>query len=154
MRFAFMEFNTDKVETTFHKPMTPTGPIEDRRYTLTHSDITAIMFLDIAYVYLYEKIDKQMRDELLGSWKVTKDDSSKLVFHAFVGDTDFFSSFMKYNAFKYHMDIALKAIVYGDRVLFESYPDLLDTPIYVKFNSSFPMFNNIESYGYVKDYVL
>lgn len=148
-----MKFNVDKLETTFVEPMTPFGPIEDRKYTLTHSDDTGMMFLDIANYYNYDAVDKELRDELLGSWKI-HDDSYNLFFYAYVGDTDFVNAAIKYAAFKYHMKLALTAIVYGDKDLFAKYPELIDSPIYIKFDSSIPMFDGYESYGYVRDYIL
>ncbi len=155
MRFAFIKFNPDKLETTFIEPMTPYGPIEDRKYTLTHSDETGMMFLDIADVYNYKAVDQKLRDELLGEWSIVDENKNtyKIVFNAFVGNGDYFTAYMRYNAFKYHMEIALKAIIYGDKDLFKKYPDLYNTPIYVKFNSSYPMFNNIESYGIALSYI-
>ena len=151
-----MKFNPDKLETTFIEPMTPYGPLENRKYTLTHSDETGMMFLDIADVYVYEAIDQELRDELLGEWSIVdkNKETYKIVFNAFVGNGDYFTAYMRYNAFKYHMDIALKSIVYGDRDLFKTYPALYDTPIYVKFNSSFPMFNTTEFYGYARSYII
>jgi len=52
------------------------------------------------------------------------------------------------------MNDAIKAIIYGDRELLNQYPNLINTPIYVKFDSSIPMFDNYEFYGYVKDYIV
>ena len=52
------------------------------------------------------------------------------------------------------MDSALQAIIYGDRQLLKANPELLMTPIYIKFDSSIPIFNNYEFYGNVKDYVI
>ncbi|MGL4914089.1 MAG: staygreen family protein [Romboutsia sp.] len=73
--------------------------------------------------------------------------------YAYVGETDFISASIKYGAFKYHMQLALEAIFYGDRDLFINNPEFINTPVYVKFDSSIPMFNNYESYGYVKNYL-
>ena len=148
-----MKFNPDNLETTFVEPMTPFGPIENRKYTLTHSDETSMMFLTIADFHDYNAINKDMRDELLGSWKISEDDSYRIYFYAYVGETDFISASIKYGAFKYHMKLALEAIFYGDRDLFIKNPNLLNTPVFVKFDSSIPMFDNYESYGYVKDYL-
>jgi len=39
---------------------------------LTHSDITAQLFLDIGYSYNYKSIDPKMRDEVLAEWKKDK----------------------------------------------------------------------------------
>lgn len=149
-----MEFNPDKLETTFVEPMTPYGPIEGRKYTLTHSDETGMMFLDIAGEYNYKVINQDLRDELLGTWKPLDDSIYSLIFYAFVGYTDYYTALGKYNSFKFHMDLAIQAVLYGDRELINKYPRLLNYPIYVKFDSSIPMFDGYEFFGYVKDYVL
>ena len=49
------------------------------------------------------------------------------------------------------MNMAIQAIIYGDRYLFKEYPQLINTPIYVKFYSDFPLFNNYESYKFTID---
>ena len=46
-------------------PATSAQPLEGRKYTLTHSDVTAELFLDIGYVYNYEVVNCEMRDEVL-----------------------------------------------------------------------------------------
>ncbi|MDK2586625.1 staygreen family protein [Romboutsia sedimentorum] len=148
-----MKFNPDKLETTFVNPITPYSPIKGRKYTLTHSDETGMMFLTIANKYNYSTINKDLRDELLGTWK-THDDSYGLFLYAYIGDSDYLSSLIKYGAFKYHMNLALQAIIYGDRELLKEYPELTDSPIYIKFDSSIPIFNNYKFYGYVKNYII
>ena len=56
------DFNPQKLKVTLIPPANSVQPIEGRRYTLTHSDITAELFLDIGYVYNYEAINRKMRD--------------------------------------------------------------------------------------------
>lgn len=149
-----MEFNPNKLETTFVEPMTPYGPIEGRKYTLTHSDETGMIFLDIAREYNYNMINEDLRDELLGRWNLIDDSFYTLIFYAYVGYIDYYTALEKYNSFKYHMEIALQAVVYGDRELFNKYTNLLNSPIYVKFESSIPMFDGYEFFGNINDYVL
>ena len=150
-----MDFDSNKLQTTFIYPATPSKPVIGRKYTLTHSDTTGIMFLDIGTEYNYSAINEELRDELFGRWVFYDDDNSyKLFFYAFVGGDDFSSSSKRYNFFKSHMNLAIQSIIYGDRYLFKEYPQLIDTPIYVKFDSDFPLFNNYESYNYVRDYML
>lgn len=148
-----MKFNPDKLQTTFVYPITMYGPIKGRKYTLTHSDKTGMMFLTIANVYNYSAINQDLRDELLGTWS-TYNGSYGLFLYAYVGNSDYFSSLFKYGAFKSHMKLALQAIIYGDRELLEEYPDLTNSPIYLKFDSSIPIFDNYEFYGYVKNYII
>ena len=51
-----MEFTPDKLEITLIDPVTENGPVEGRKYTLTHSDETGMLFLDIGNVYNYSAI--------------------------------------------------------------------------------------------------
>ena len=148
-----MRFNTNKIETTFVSPITLDSPIEGRKYTLTHSDDTGMMFLTVATEYDYSSINQDLRDEIIGTWK-KYDNFYNLFFYAYVGDLDYLDALNRYNIFKSHMVSALQAIIYGDRELLNKHKELLNTPIYVKFDSSIPTFNNYEFYGYVKDYIL
>jgi hypothetical protein len=59
------KLNPEKLSVEFRQGVTPTEPIIPRRYTLTHSDITAELFLTIGSYYAYDKITA-MRDEVLG----------------------------------------------------------------------------------------
>ena len=77
-----MEFTPDKLETTFIEPINLYGPIKNRKYTLTHSDNTGMMFLTIANEYDYNAINYDLRDEILGVWK-TADNSYILFLYAF-----------------------------------------------------------------------
>ena len=148
-----MEFTPDKLETTLMSPTTEDGAIEDRKYTLTHSDTTGMMFLTIANEYDYNAINYDLRDEILGAWKES-DTSYILFFYAYVGNLSYADALYRYNIFKSHIDSALQAIIYGDRMLLSKYPELLNTPIYIKFDSSIPVFNNYEFYGFVMDYIV
>lgn len=147
-----MDFDSNKLQTTFIYPATPSKPVIGRKYTLTHSDTTGIMFLDIGTEYNYSAINEELRDELFGRWVFYDDDNSyKLFFYAFVGGDNFSTALKRYNIFKSHMNMAIQAIIYGDRYLFKEYPQLINTPIYVKFDSDFPLFNNYESYKFTID---
>ncbi|NFF79280.1 hypothetical protein FCV38_20465, partial [Clostridium sporogenes] len=61
------KLNPEKLSVEFRDGVTSTEPILGRRYTLTHSDITAELFLTIGLTYAYDKISS-MRDEVLGEW--------------------------------------------------------------------------------------
>ena len=148
-----MRFNPDKLKSTFVEPITLYGPIKDRKYTLTHSDDTGMMFLTVANEYDYSAINQDLRDEILGIWK-TYYNSYNIFFYAYIGDLNYFDALYRYNIFKSHINSALQSVIYGDRELLKKYPKLLNTPIYIKFDSSIPIFNNYEFYGYVNDYII
>ncbi len=82
------------------------------------------------------------------------DTSYILFFYAYVGNLSYTDALYRYNIFKSHIDLALQAIIYGDRMLLSKYTELLNTPIYVKFDSSIPVFNNYEFYGFVRYYII
>ena len=148
-----MRFSSDKLETNFIETINLYGPIKDRKYTLTHSDETGMLFLDIGNVYNYSAIDKDLRDEVLGRWILPDNAPPMLIFYAYVGCEDFESAAKRYKIFKSHMEMALAAIIYGDSVLFDNFPELVNAPIYVKFDSTVPNFNNYEFYGNVEYFI-
>ena len=148
-----MRFTPDKLEVSFIDPVTLYNPINGRKYTLTHSDDTGVLFLTIGLEYDYDAINQDLRDEVLGNWKVY-DNSYILFFYVHVGDYEYDKALFRYNTFKSHLNDALKAIFYGDRELLNRYPNLSDTMVFIKFDSSIPIFDNYEFYGYVKDYII
>ena len=148
-----MRFDSEKITTTFIYPATPYEPVNNRKYTLTHSDNTGELFLDIGTKYNFSAINNEIRDEVLGKLVLASDNTFKIFFYLYVGDGDFETASNRYNIFKSHMNHALQSIIFGDIALFDEYPQLLNTPIYVKFDSLYPIFNNYEHYGYVSDYI-
>ena len=91
-----MRFSSDKLETNFIEPINLYGPIKDRKYTLTHSDTTGMMFLTIANEYDYNAINYDLRDEILGAWKES-DTSYILFFYAYVGNLSYAESIWDLN---------------------------------------------------------
>ena len=94
-----MEFTPDKLEITLIDPVTENGPVEGRKYTLTHSDETGMLFLDIGNVYNYSAIDQDLRDEVLGRWLLPDNAPPMLIFYAYVGCEDFESAAKRYKIF-------------------------------------------------------
>jgi hypothetical protein len=136
-------------------PATSAQPIEGRKYTLTHSDITAELFLDIGYVYNYEAVNWKMRDEVLAKWKNDKHGRFNLVGKAYIDGGEFGESVsgLRFNIFKKEMDTALKGIVYGDLPFYENYPVLLDAPIFIYYESIYPQYRQIYYYGTPRQYL-
>lgn len=140
-------FNPDKLYVEFREGITYTEPIIHRRYTLTHSDITAELFLTIGLRFASDKINP-MRDDVLGEWTKTR---GCYVYHVYV-DVDVDGQFnqtvaaKRNDIFRRELPLALKAIRYGDRRLFISHPELNNSPIIVHFISIYPQFNKIENW--------
>ena len=62
------KLNPDQLYVEFKNGVTMIEPVIDRKYTLTHSDITAELFLTIGLQYASEKINA-MREKCLQNGK-------------------------------------------------------------------------------------
>ncbi|MGM9973016.1 MAG: staygreen family protein [Clostridiaceae bacterium] len=146
------ELNTEKLTVEFRQGVTPTTPIIPRRYTLTHSDITAELFLTIGSSYAYDKINA-MRDEVLGEWVKT---NNQYFYHVYLyidgQSASPANSAIRNNIFIRELPMALKAIRYGDDKFFSMNSILNRAPIFIFFMSSIPWFNRIENWGTFSDY--
>ena len=54
--------------------------------------------------------------------------------------------------FRRELPLALEAIRYGDRELFNTHPELDKAPIVVYFMSSIPQYNKVENWGTFSEY--
>ena len=148
-------FDPQKLKVKLIPPANSVQPIEGRKYTLTHSDMTAELFLDIGYVYNYEAINRQMRDEVLAEWKKDEQGRFMLAGTAYVDGGEFgeIVSGIRFNVFKKEMDTALKGIVYGDLAFYTNYPVLLDAPIFIYYDSTYPQYHQTLYYGTPRQYL-
>lgn len=131
--------------------VTTTEPITPRRYTLTHSDVTADLYLSIGLDFAYLKLNP-MRDEVMGEW-IQNDDSYIYYVYLFVNG-QFISGdkAIREAVFRRELPIALEAIRYGDNEFFNAHPELDYVPIIVYFLSTDAMFNKVENWGTFSDY--
>ena len=149
-------FDPQKLTTNLMPPATFMQPIQGRKYTLTHSDDTGELFLDIGTIYNYEAINWKMRDEVLAEWQKDAFHRLRLVGKAHVDQGEFTKeqSQFRFNIFQKEMSTALEGMFYGDLPFFKNYPSLLDAPIYIVYESSFPEFNQIIYYGTPRNYLI
>ncbi len=144
--------NPEKLHVEFRPGMTTTAPILGRKYTLTHSDITAELFLTIGLQFAYDKITS-MRDEVLAEWKKSNL-GLFLCVYVYVGDYGPTVNAIRNTIFRRELPLALEAIVYGDKKFFKANPSLNNAPIWIQFDSTDPTYNRFEYWGTVMDYVL
>ncbi|MGK0468220.1 MAG: hypothetical protein ACJAX4_003540 [Clostridium sp.] len=148
---ALSKFNTEMLHVNFGIGTGETKPIIPRKYTLTHSDVTGELFLTIAAKYDYDKIT-DMRDEVLAEWIMVNSGYALMVIVMVDKEKNPIMSAVRNNIFTKELPLALQALRYGDREFFRENPSLDKAPIYVKFNSVFPMFNRLELWGTPSDY--
>ena len=125
--------------------------VERRKYTLTHSDASGQLFLTIGKAFDRDKLcgwqTRFMRDEVLAEWK-GNEGQPVLVVHCHVsGGVVFGWASMRYRIFCQELPLALKAILYGDRTLFQSRPGLKNCRIKVHFHAARRRYNLVEDWG-------
>jgi len=121
-----------------------------RRYTLTHSDITAELFLTIGLSYAYDKTNA-MRDEVLGEW-IKVGDQYVYYVYLYIGQYGPEITAIRDTIFRHELPLALEAIRYGDKEFFSVHSELDDSPIIIYFMSTNPQYNKIENWGAFSDY--
>jgi hypothetical protein len=160
-------FNPSKLTTKYAAPATQFRPVEGRKYTLTHSDASGQLFLTIGVHYDYLAINPQSRDEVLAEWVPQKGEFA-LIGRVYIsgGEYDEKYAMVRYMIFQKELNLALKAIVYGDQANNESvknigekyhvknktvlqkryFTDFLSLVHYVNSESNVIMSNNTNSY--------
>lgn len=145
------ELKKDKLKVSFKDNIGKSRPIMPRKYTLTHSDETAELFLSIGNKYDLDKINYSVRDEVLGSWE--KDDEYYLLINIEVGNNNDINSIIKRDeVFRRELPLALTAIVYGDNLFLENNKELYDASVIIKFNCQIKEYDVLENWGKIKDY--
>jgi hypothetical protein len=148
------KFKPEKLTVKYMPPVTAFEPVDCRKYTLTHSDATADLFLSIGNMYDFQAINYKMRDEVLADW-ITLNGEYLLFGKVYIsnGEFDRNMSRIRYMIFKKELDLALTGIIYGDRSFYTYYPWLLDAQIYVQFASIYPEFSELIYYGTPRKYL-
>ena len=148
--------NPNKLHVTFLSGVETDKLVLPRRYTLTHSDITGELFLFIGHDYDRRQISKLytrlMRDEVFAEL-VSKEDSMQFNVYCHVsGGFVVGGAKWRYDIFRSELPLALEAIRYGDRTIFEQNPDLDQILVQIHFHSSNPRFNKVEQWRTMADY--
>ena len=148
---ALKELQPQKVFVQYRGIMHPYDPIRGRKYTITHSDITAELFVFVDENYAEDQITR-MRDEVKIAWEQDKQGLA-LIGSVLVDGKDIIgNSFIRNNIFINEMPTALQALRQADRFLFDKEPILDKTPIFIYFISSNPDYNKIYDFGVIGNY--
>lgn len=148
-------FHPSKLSVTLHPPATFSHPVTFRKYTLTHSDEIGDVFLDIGFFYNERAMDVIIRDEVLAEWRSDGMGNFYLKgkVQVDIGEIDKKRSEFRLTIFQKEMETAIKGIVFGDKALYANYPALLDSPIFIHYQSIFPEYNKILFYGTPRQYL-
>ncbi|MEA4831957.1 hypothetical protein SDC9_126527 [bioreactor metagenome] len=145
------ELKDDKVFAQYRDTINPYEPVIGRKYTITHSDITADLFVYIASDYAEDKVSK-MRDEVRISW-TQKNRGFILTGSVLVdGKGVIGNPFIRNKIFYNEMPTALQALRRADRFLFEKYPTLDNSPVLIHFISNNPNYDKTYNFKTIGDY--
>lgn len=142
------KFNPEKLFVTYRDGVTATEPIISRTYTLTHSDVTGQLFLTIGTEIAWDQVNPDMRDEVIGEWQANGSCLyCNILLYVDGGEYDIHTAAKRNEVFLRELPLALTAIRYGDRALFDRYPELNHAPIIVNFLSAYPQLARQENWG-------
>lgn len=145
------ELNPTKVFAQYRDIMMPYEPVMSRKYTITHSDTTAELFVFVAGDFAEDQVTG-MRDEVRVAWEQTEK-GLVLIGSVIVDGVDVIGNAYIRNAIFYNeMPTALQALRQADRFLFENERYLDNTPVYIHFESSNPGYNKIYNFGSIGMY--
>lgn len=147
------KFNPERLSVEYRDGITATEPVISRHHTLTHSDNTGELFLTIGTQFAWDKVNNDMRDEVIGEWKTN---GYYIYYNAYVmvnkEGQDFNTAMRRYEVFRRELPLALTAIRYGDRFIFDVYPALDNGLIIVNFISTYPQLYKQEIFGTFSSY--
>lgn len=153
--------NPEKLTVDYMEGVTKKGPLIPRCYTLTHSDTTGDLYLQIGREFAYDKITP-MRDDVLGEWLYGDGFWFQVYLHMNKSGEkgmesskeSFREGLFREEIFRRELPLALQAIRYGDREFFSYHPEMDLYPIIVYFLYHNPELNKAENWGSFADYVL
>ncbi|MEG2109396.1 MAG: staygreen family protein [Clostridium sp.] len=143
--------NPQKVFTEYRDKVTKVSPIKGRKYTMTHSDETADLFVTVGLNYAEDRIDK-IRDEVKLEWI---EEDGKLILYGEVlidGEGISGNERIRNNIFMKEMPLALQSVRYGDRELFENNEHLDCAIILIHFKSDIPKYDRVCNFGSMEMY--
>ncbi|MER1998514.1 MAG: staygreen family protein [Lysinibacillus sp.] len=142
------KFNPERLTVDYRDGVSPLAPVTSRSYTLTHSDLTGELFLTIGKQFPWDKVNTEIRDEVLGIWRMER---NGLLFNVYVFTAieghDINAAIRRTEIFQRELPLALTAIRYGDKYLFDFHPFLDDAFIIVHYLSIYPHLFKRENWG-------
>jgi len=148
----------EKLHVKYLHNVSPDELVVPRFYTLTHSDSTGDLFLSIGPCYDTKRISgfytRLMRDEVLAELKKDPDGLSLNVYCHVSGGFVLGRAKWRYGIFCSELSLALEAIRFGDKALFDHNPRLDKIPVLVHFKSTNTRYNKTEKWGLLEDYKL
>jgi len=139
--FDALKFDPDRVSVAFDASSTRVEPASllQRRYTLTHNDVTRNLTLTVGNAFNDDQTSiwytRLLRDEVLAEWR---EDG----LHVFCQVSAKEAWWIRWAAplrsvvFRQKLPLVLDTLRYAERELLATYPELFDSPVYVNFGAA------------------
>lgn len=145
------ELKPEKVFVQYRGSMKPYDPVAGRKYTITHSDTSAELFVFVGESYAQDQITR-MRDEVKIAWTQERNGFVLLGSVLVDGEGVIGNAFVRNKIFYNEMPTALQALRQADRFLFTTDPGLDRTPVIIHFISNHPEYNKTYDFGMIGSY--
>ena len=145
------ELNPQKVFVQYRDIMKPYEPVMRRKYTITHSDTTAQLFVFVAENYAEDQITR-MQDEVRVGWEKNEKGFALIGSVIVDGKGVSVNTYIRNRIFYNEMPTALQALRQADRFLFDKEPNLDNTPVFIHFISSNPAYDKTYDFGVIGNY--
>lgn len=145
------ELNPHKVFVQYRDIMKPYEPVMGRKYTITHSDLTADLFVFIASNYADDQIT-ELRDEVRVTWERYKKRLALIGTVTVDGNGVIGDAYTRDKIFYNEMPKALNTLRLADRFLFDKEPSLDNAPVFIHFISDNPAYDKIYNFGAIGIY--
>jgi hypothetical protein len=141
------QFNPSSLSVEFRGGASGYAPVEGRKYTLTHSDDTAELFLTIGSEFAWDKVN-ETRDEVFAQWTHCPEGRYILQVYLYVYGPDVSGNpEIRNSIFRRELPLALEAMCYGDREFITLHPQMRYSNVMVHFYSTLPQYSRIEPWG-------
>ncbi|WP_312940732.1 staygreen family protein [Oscillibacter sp.] len=145
------QLNPEKVFAQYRDIINPYEPVVGRKYTVTHSDATADLFVFIASSFAEDQVTR-MHDDVKIGWEQT-DRGLALIGSVIVDGEDVQGNPNNRNRiFLTEMPIALQALRHADRFLFDNNPAIDRASVLIHFISSDPSYDKTYTFGEIGYY--
>lgn len=145
------KLNPQKVFVQYRDIILPYEPVKNRKYTITHSDTTANLFIFIAENYAEDQITR-MHDEVRVGWNQSEKGLILMGTVLVSGKEVKGNALIRNKIFYTEMPTALQALRQADRFLFDKNPNLDATPVFIHFISNNPIYDKIYDFGVIGEY--
>jgi len=145
------ELKPQKVFVQYRDIMKPYEPVMSRKYTISHSDTTAELFVFVSEDYAEDQVTR-MRDEVRVAWEQNERELILIGSVVVSGKGVMGNPQIRNRIFYNEMPTALQALRQADRFLFCNNPSLDSALVLIHFISSNPAYDKMYNFGAIGNY--